>query len=61
MASTPLKGKRQVKVTQRRTKIHWAVFVKEIADNHYKDPIKITLVMDCGERLRKNGNKYSCR
>jgi hypothetical protein len=46
MASEPLKGKRQVKVTQRRTKIDWAVFVKEIADNHYKDAIKITLVMD---------------
>ena len=46
MASEPLKGKRQVKVTHRRTKIDWAVFVKEIADNHYKDAIKITLVMD---------------
>ncbi len=46
MASEPLKGKRQVKVTQRRTKIDWAVFVKEIADDHYKDAIKITLVMD---------------
>lgn len=46
MASEPLKGKRRVKVTQRRTKIDWAVFVKEIADEHYKDATKITLVMD---------------
>jgi len=46
MASEPLKGKRQVKVTQRRTKIDWAFFVKEIANNHYKDAVKITLVMD---------------
>jgi len=46
MASEPLKGRRHVKVTQRRTKVDWAVFVKEIADNQYKDAVKITLVMD---------------
>ena len=46
MACEPLKGRRHVKVTQRRTKVDWAVFVKEIADKHYKDAVKITLVMD---------------
>ena len=45
MTSEPLKGKRHVKVTERRTKADWAVLIKEIADS-YKDAKKITLVMD---------------
>jgi hypothetical protein len=42
----PLKGKRFIKVTDRRTKIDWAKFIKEIADEHYPKAEKITLVMD---------------
>lgn len=46
MASEPLKGKRHVKVTERKTKVDWANFIKDIADTHYKAAKKITLVMD---------------
>ena len=46
LASEPLKGKRYVEVTQRRTKADWAVFIKQIADEWYRDAKKITLVMD---------------
>ena len=46
MANEPLKGKRMVKITERKTKKDWAVFIKEIADKLYKDAKKITLVMD---------------
>jgi hypothetical protein len=46
LASEPLKGKRYVEVTERKTKTDWAKFIKQIADDWYKDAIKITLVMD---------------
>jgi hypothetical protein len=46
MISEPLKGKRFVKVTERRTKVDWARLVKEIEGKYYKDAEKITLVMD---------------
>lgn len=46
IANEPLKGKRFIKVTDRRTKIDWAKFIKEIADEHYPKVEKITLVMD---------------
>ncbi len=46
LASEPLTGKRYVQVTERRTKADWAVFIKQIADEWYKDARKITLVMD---------------
>lgn len=46
LASEPLTGKRYVEVTERRTKADWAVFIKQIADEWYKDAKKITLVMD---------------
>ena len=42
LASEPLKGKRYVEVTQRRTKVDWAVFIKQIADEWYKDADKIS-------------------
>ena len=45
MANEPLSGKRMVKVTERKTKTDWALFVKDIAES-YKDAEKITLVMD---------------
>ena len=46
LASEPLKGKRHVEVTDRRTKVDWAVFIKQIADEWYPRTKKITLVMD---------------
>ena len=46
MASEPLVGKRYVQVKSTKTKKDWAYFIKELAENHYKDAIKIRLVMD---------------
>ena len=45
MVSEPLKGKRYLKVTERRTKADWAMLIKQIA-GYYKNADKITLVMD---------------
>jgi hypothetical protein len=45
LASEPLTGKRTVKITERKTKLDWACFIEEIADQ-YKNAEKITLVMD---------------
>ncbi len=42
----PLRGWRNVNVTTRRTKIDFAMQVKELADVHYADADRITLVMD---------------
>lgn len=46
MANEPLAGKRYVKVTERKTKKDWAMFIKKIADEHYPSATKIKLVMD---------------
>lgn len=46
LASEPLKGKRYVEVTEKKTKADWAVFIKQIADEWYKEATKIILVMD---------------
>jgi len=45
MASEPLAGQRLVKVTARKTRSDWALFVKDIADI-YKKAKRIILVMD---------------
>lgn len=45
MANEPLSGKRIVKVTERKTKLDWADFLKDIAQS-YPNANKITLVMD---------------
>ena len=46
MANEPLKGKRMVRVTERKTKKDWAEFIKKLADEHYPEANRITLVMD---------------
>ena len=46
IANEPLTGKRYVEVTERKTKKDWALFIRSIADNYYKDAEKINLVMD---------------
>lgn len=46
IANEPLTGKRYIKVTERKTKKDWAIFMKEIAENYYPEAKQITLVMD---------------
>ena len=45
MASEPLAGTRMTKVTECKTKVDWAWFLRDIA-GRYQDAQKITLVMD---------------
>jgi transposase len=42
----PLKGRRRVEVTERRTRIDWARQIQRLIDVDYKKAEKITLVMD---------------
>lgn len=42
----PLAGKRQVSVTERRTKSDWAMQIKQLLDVHYPKAKKVSLVMD---------------
>lgn len=46
LACEPLVGKRFLQVRERRTKIDWAHFVRELIDVHYPKAEKIVLVMD---------------
>ncbi len=46
MSCEPLRGKRYLEITDRRTKKDWAMFIKNISDVYYKEADKITLVMD---------------
>lgn len=46
MANEPLAGKRYAQVTEQKTKQDWAKFIKQLADCHYVNASKITLVMD---------------
>ena len=46
MFNEPLRGKRHVKVTERKTKADWAQLIKEIEDDYYPHVEKIRLVMD---------------
>jgi hypothetical protein len=46
MAIEPLAGKRWVTVTERRTRVDWAEFIKGLLDGPYKNASKIVLVMD---------------
>jgi hypothetical protein len=45
MSNEPLAGKRHVKVTERKTKTDWAIFIRELS-KFYPQAEKITLVMD---------------
>jgi hypothetical protein len=42
----PLRGWRQVQVTERRTKADWALAMRELADVHYPQAERITVVLD---------------
>lgn len=46
MFCEPLRGWRQVTVTDRRTKRDWAIAMKVLADGAYADAEKIVMVMD---------------
>src|SRR5438270_10847688 len=46
LACEPLAGKRFVKVTERRTSVDWASFIRELVDVHYPDVEKIVLGLD---------------
>lgn len=46
MAVEPLGGKRFIAITERRTRLEWAEFIKDLLDNRYPDAKKIRLVMD---------------
>ena len=56
MACEPLGGKRLTKVTERKTKKDWAVFLEDIA-REYEEAEKITLVMD-NLNTHKPGSLY---
>jgi len=42
----PLAGMRNVKITECRTKVDWAQYVREMLDERYPDARKVILVMD---------------
>lgn len=42
----PLAGKRHVEITERRTKVDWANFIKDMLDVRYRNAEKVILVMD---------------
>ena len=42
----PLGGKRQVNITERRTRVDWAHFIKAMLDERYPYAEKVVLVMD---------------
>ena len=42
----PLGGKREVKITERRTQIDWAHFIQEMLEKRYADANKVVLIMD---------------
>lgn len=46
IATEPLAGKRLVAVTERRTRLDWAQFVRDLLQFHYPEAEKIVLVMD---------------
>jgi hypothetical protein len=46
MVGEPLRGWRDVMVSDRRTRIDWAQCIKELVDVHYPDAEKIVLVQD---------------
>jgi hypothetical protein len=45
-AVEPLGNWRRLVVTERRTKLDFAAFVKQLVDEKYKDALKVVLVMD---------------
>jgi hypothetical protein len=42
----PLAGRRHVEITERRTRVVWAGFIKGMLEERYPDAIKVRLIMD---------------
>ena len=57
MLFAPLEGWRHIKVTDRHTKVDWALLIEELVDVHYPDK-KIVLVMD-NLNTHKLGSLYA--
>ncbi|MBW1847670.1 MAG: IS630 family transposase, partial [Deltaproteobacteria bacterium] len=55
----PFLGKRYIRITQRRTKVDWAMQIKDILDNQYPNASKIVLVMD-NLNTHKGASLYEC-
>jgi hypothetical protein len=53
MAVEPLSGKRYTEITETRTRLDWARFMKKILDEKYPDANRVCLVMD---NLNTHGN-----
>jgi hypothetical protein len=46
LLSEPLTGWREVQLTERRTRIDWAMVLRELSDRHYPAAERITVVLD---------------
>lgn len=46
MAVEPLAGYRKVAITERRTKLDWANFIKGLLEERYRDAKRVVLIMD---------------
>jgi hypothetical protein len=46
LVGEPPRGWRQVRISERRTRLDWADCIKEVVDVHYPDAERIVLVMD---------------
>jgi len=46
MAFEPLQGQRFTKITEQRTQVDWAIFIKDLVDNYYSEAEQIIFVMD---------------
>jgi transposase len=46
MGFEPLQGLRFTKITEQRTQIDWAIYIKDLVDNQYSKAEKIIFVMD---------------
>ena len=46
LVTEPLRGWRQVRLSDQRTRLDWAACVKELIDSHYPDAERIVLIMD---------------
>jgi hypothetical protein len=61
----PLAGQRHVGVTERRTAVDWALWIKSMLDERYPDAIKVRLVLDNLNiplsDVRTSGSAAACR
>ena len=46
MGFEPLKGWRCTKVAKQRTRVDWAIYVRDLVDHHYSKAEKMIFVMD---------------